>query len=70
MTRIIMALLCCLAVQQSMADSRCTITPASWFKQERIDCSYRSIRIPSSSITDREVKWELPLGTPPPGRWR
>lgn len=25
--------------------------------------------MPSSGITDRQVKWELPLGTPPAGGW-
>lgn len=36
---------------------------------DTLSCSYRSIRIASSAITDREVIWELPLGTPPAGGW-
>ncbi|MFC6632480.1 extracellular medium-chain-length polyhydroxyalkanoate depolymerase [Microbulbifer taiwanensis] len=69
MKKIIATLLCCFAVQQVAAESRCKITPGSLFKQERIDCSYRSIQIPSSDITSRQIKWELPLGTPPAGGW-
>ncbi|MEX1034246.1 MAG: hypothetical protein WDZ30_12855 [Cellvibrionaceae bacterium] len=69
MKKTIMILLCIVVTQTAVANSRCTITPGGWFTQERIDCSYREMRLPSSSVTERQIKWQLPLGTPPPGGW-
>lgn len=53
----------------ALAESRCSITSGSWFRQEAINCSYRSMELPSSSFSERTVKWQLPLGTPPAGGW-
>lgn len=69
MKTLLAILLCLLACQQAHASSRCTITPGGFLKQERIDCTYQSMRIPSSAVTDREVVWQVPLGTPPAGGW-
>ncbi len=51
------------------ANSRCTEQSGSWFSPAQISCSYQSLSLPSSSITTREVKYQLPLGTPPAGGW-
>jgi len=57
-----------LGSQQAYAASRCAeynyiLLP------DKISCSYQSLYIPSSSITEREVLFQLPLGTPPKGGW-
>ncbi len=69
MKKIIALLICFFVTQEALAASRCTITPGGFFKQERIDCSYRVTPIASSGVTQRDVLWELPLGTPPVGGW-
>lgn len=58
-----------LSNQKDLAESRCSITPGGWLRQEAIHCSYRSMELPSSSDSEREIKWQLPLGTPPEGGW-
>ncbi|WP_116368789.1 plasmid partitioning protein [Parahaliea mediterranea] len=51
------------------ANSRCTEQARSWFSPASISCSYRSLSLPSGPHTSREIHYELPLGTPPPGGW-
>jgi len=51
------------------SDSRCNERAARLFTSAKITCTYRSLHLPSSSITSREILYELPLGTPPAGGW-
>lgn len=51
------------------ADSRCVERAKRFLTPGKINCSYRSITLPSSDITSREVLYELPLGQPPEGGW-
>tara|TARA_R110001592_G_scaffold357416_1_gene660489 strand:- start:45439 stop:46269 length:831 start_codon:yes stop_codon:yes gene_type:complete len=54
---------------EAHADSRCTERAKRWFVPGEISCSYRSLELPSSAITSREIKYQLPLGTPPADGW-
>lgn len=69
MKQVLVALFFVLVCQQALAESRCIITPGGFLQQERIHCTHQSVRIPSSDLTDREVLWEVPLGTPPAEGW-
>ncbi len=68
MRKIFVLLICLFAAQTAIA-SRCTITPGNFFVQERVDCTYQSVHLPSSDLTYREVIWQVPQGTPPAGGW-
>lgn len=61
--------LLCFASTGLQAASRCTETPKRWFSPATISCSYDTLSLPSSSVTSREVKFEVPLGSPPAGGW-
>ncbi|MBN7796499.1 extracellular medium-chain-length polyhydroxyalkanoate depolymerase [Parahaliea mediterranea] len=54
---------------QAEASSRCSERPKTWFSPGEISCSYRSLTLPSGPLTSREIKYELPTGTPPPAGW-
>lgn len=56
-------------VSQGWADSRCSERSKTFLVPGQITCSYRSLTLPSSALTQREVKYELPLGQPPAGGW-
>lgn len=51
------------------AASRCTETSQRWFSPGKISCSSQTLSLPSSFITSRDIEFELPLGSPPPGGW-
>ncbi|BFM16810.1 hypothetical protein R50073_29930 [Maricurvus nonylphenolicus] len=55
--------------QAVWAESRCTERAKKLFRPGEISCTYRSLRLPSSDITSREIKYELPLGEPPAEGW-
>jgi dienelactone hydrolase len=54
---------------QAQADSRCTEKDKRFFRPGEINCTYQSITLASSSITNREVKYQVPLGDAPAGGW-
>ncbi len=49
--------------QSANAGSRCS---ESWY---RISCSYNVTKVSSTSITKRDVFWQVPLGTAPADGW-
>lgn len=51
------------------AASRCTETPKRWFFPGKISCTYDTLSLPSSPITSRDILFEVPIGSPPPGGW-
>ncbi len=53
----------------SYADSRWTEVSKKWYRPGEISCTYNVLTLPSSPITSREVKYQLPLGTPPAEGW-
>ena len=54
---------------EAFADSRCTEVKKTFFRSGKVTCTYHSLSLPSSSITSREIKYELPLGIPPAEGW-
>ncbi len=52
-----------LSASDTYADSRCTQTPT------QITCSHNVTNIESTPFTEREVHWEIPLGSAPQGGW-
>ncbi len=51
------------------AASRCSETSKKWYRPGTINCSYQTLSLPSSSITSRDIKFQIPLGSPPAGGW-
>ncbi len=68
-SRTLLLVLSFMIVTHSQAASRCTERAGTWFSPAEISCTYRSLTLPSSAITSREIKYELPLGSPPAGGW-
>ncbi len=62
-------LLFCFTSLDLLAASRCTETSKKWYRPGKISCTYDELSLPSSLITSRDIKFQLPLGTPPPGGW-
>lgn len=65
----IVVFLLCFVSANLQAASRCTEKPKRWFSPGKISCSYDTLSLPSSPVTSRDIKFELPLGTPPAGGW-
>lgn len=66
--------ICCfilavMIVSPGWADSRCSERSKTFLVPGEISCSYRSLTLPSGEFTQREVKYELPLGQPPAEGW-
>lgn len=65
---------CCFVVammfmSHGWAESRCSERSRTFLIPGKITCSYRSLTLPSSEFTRREIKYELPLGQPPAEGW-
>jgi len=66
----ILLLIFCTALHfQAQANSRCTEKAQTFFTSGEIYCSYQSLTLPSSTVTNREIKYQLPLGEAPTGGW-
>lgn len=66
--RLLLAVSLLATLSPAQAASRC-VEKNYLLLPDTLSCTYRSMRIASSAISDREVIWELPLGTPPAGGW-
>nr|AAV51817.1 PhaZ [Pseudomonas luteola] len=66
---IILSLTAIAGTAPALAASPCTERAKSLLLPGKISCSYRSTWIPSSSISNRKVIYQLPSGTAPTGGW-
>lgn len=67
--KILLLILCTSFSINAFAESHCDVKEKRWYRAGEISCSFKSVRIASSSITSREVKYQVPLGEAPYGGW-
>jgi predicted esterase len=69
MRTLLIATLALGASMHSLAASRCTETNKTLFKPATVNCPHQTTWIDSGVVGQRQVIYQLPLGTPPAGGW-